>query len=531
MKNKILLSCALLMTSMSDTTFAATNLDESQFSGFRQYTCGYVNDTWVPGVRSGFSFETFKEIAAQHRAYAQRNRRNRKERAFYIRLAQKAEAKHRAAASGCKKKRPPAVSASTVTLSKLPSLEGLVKENASTSQFSSLAVSGTPPVLTRIGEVGSKNVFWAPGVVDAIRTNTASPAQCGQFHSSSVDGESAGYGGCSMSQSVIQNLDTAINSGNTLCYMKNVATTANFAARAIQVIEGRLPSGGISALFAPGSSSRIVGVRAIGDSEEESSDQYFGFIRVYSSGDLAAGGNRYKYDYWSCENGSLDEIQEGTISNSGNYTIRSYNFGEHSGDFTINARVNIGSDGSVSFDTTQDRTLESNSISSEGSSKVLATITGDNRISSKFFSSHGSDTNYGVNIANFSGSNFLDLRFLSGAFKDRFFRNGSLQHATTAGMEYRSTHYAAAPSIPELSTVSAINLDADPFFTSPSTPSAPSGYGCAVSVDVGVEMDFNNPIMAAVTEICEGGRVENLGFCWQDPDVSSAQAAYRTSCP
>lgn len=526
---KLIITLIILVTGTQ--SFAATTLDDSYFSGFKQYTCGYVNSTWVPGVRSGNSFETFKEIAELHRAYANRNRRNKKVNAYYIRLAQRVEAKHRAAAAGCKKKRAPSVSSSVTTLAKLPSLDGLVRENTSTSTFRPQAVIGTPPVLTSIGTVGSKNVFWNPGVVDAIRTNTASPGQCSQFHGSNTDGESAGYGGCSMSQSVIQNLDAAINSGNTLCYMKNVATTANFAARAIRIIEGRLPTGGINALFAPGASNRIVGVRAVGDSEEESSEQYFGFIRIYSTSELASGDNRFKYDFWSCENGSLEEIQQATISNSGNYSIRSYNLGENSGDFSINARVTFASDGSVAFDTTQDRTLVGNSIHTQGSSKVIATITPDNTISSKFFSNFGTDTNYGVNLANFSGSNFLDLRFLSGAFKDRFFRNGILQHSTTAGMEYRSTNYAAAPAIPELAVVSAINLDSDPFFSTPAAISAPSGFSCSVSVDVGAEMDFNNPLMSNITEICEGGRVENLGFCWQDPDVSNAQAVYHTSCP
>jgi hypothetical protein len=65
---------------------AATTLEDSYFSGYKQYTCGYVSNSWVPGVRSGNSFETFKEIAEGHRAYVQRNKREKKVRAYYVRL-------------------------------------------------------------------------------------------------------------------------------------------------------------------------------------------------------------------------------------------------------------------------------------------------------------------------------------------------------------------------------------------------------------------------------------------------------------
>ena len=515
---------------------ASVTLEDSYFSTFKSYTCGYVDSTWVPGVKTGSSFETYKQIAERYRNTAKANRNKRRVKALYIKLAQRIDAKYRASYRGCKKLATPVSSARTTTLSKLPSIESIVAENPASSAVSTRAVTGTPPALVEIPGLGAKNVFWESGVIDAIRTSSASPTQCNQFFSSSVDGQSAGYGGCFMSQSVTETLGNAINSGNTLCYMKNAPTSANFAAGAIGIVEGSLPAGGISALFAPptGSTSRIIGLLGTGPAEGSTinANQYSAFIRIYSSNELSSSGDLYKYDYWGCNGGSLEDIEQTRITTGGVYSSHNYNSHDgRSGELTLAARVTIGADGSISFDPTQDRTMSYTSSAPEGANKLFATISGSNTIVSKFFNSHAPDTQYGVSIANFSGSRFSNLRFLSGAFKDRFYRNSDLQFSNLSGMEYRSTNYASAPSMPEVALLSPIDLGSDSFFTSPSAVSLPSGFSCATTPDVGVSMNFENPALIAVRNTCEGDRRDNLNFCWSDTDLASAQSNYHTACP
>jgi hypothetical protein len=98
-------------------------------------------------------------------------------------------------------------------------------------------------------------------------------------------------------------------------------------------------------------------------------------------------------------------------------------------------------------------------------------------------------------------------------------------------MEYRNNSYVSAPGMSELSIVGAVDIDNDPFFTSPTQPTAPSGFSCAPPVNVGISFNFSNPALISVQQLCEGGRRDNLNFCWSDQDLNDAQNAYHTSCP
>ncbi len=516
------------ITLLFTTSLSATvTLEDASLKKYKKYDCGYVNNSWQAGVKRGNEFETYKEISLKNRNSAKANKNNKLVRAYYIKLAQRAEASLKASSVGCRRLSAPASSSTAITLTKLPSAESLVKQNTSASFIRDRAVSGTPPVLGTIGTVGSKNIFWNPGVIDAIINGTATPEQCSQFFNSTTDSQSAGYGGCQMSQSVLSNLGDAINSGNTLCYMKNIATQNAINNGALRVVLGTLPSGGISSLFTSpsGSNGRIVGIA-------NPNGGYSDFIKVYSNSENSASGDRYRFDYWSCEENVPSEIQQIRIMNSGEYSINSYQQNSYgNGSFNITARVIFGEDGSISFDSTRDRTLVSNFIRSNGGNKLLATISGDNKITSKYFNTFSNDTQYGVSVANFSGSGFRDLRFVSGAFKDRFFSNSTLLFSTLAGMEYRGTNYKIASELGDIATVSSVDLLTDPYFTTPTESTAPSGFSCSTTPDIGVSINFESQAMLAIRDICEGGRVENIGFCWQDTDLNAAQNAYRTSCP
>lgn len=516
----------LIITLLFTTSLSASvTLEDASLKKYKKYDCGYVSNSWQAGVKRGNTFESYKEISLKNRNSAKANKNNKLIKAYYIKLAQRAEASLKAAGAGCRKLSAP-TSSKAITLTKLPNVSSLVKENVSASFIRGRAASGTPPVLATIGTVGSKNVFWNPGLIDAIKNNTATPEQCTQFFNSTTDGQSAGYGGCQMSQSVLSNLGEAINSGNTLCYMKNVATQNAINNGALRVVLGSLPSGGISSLFTSpsGSNGRIVGIA-------NPNGGYSDFIKVYSNSENSASEDRYRFDYWSCEGNIPSEIQQIRIMNSGEYSINSYQQNsDGNGSFNITARVIFGEDGSISFDSTRDRTLVSNFIRSNGGNKLLATISGDNKITSKYFNTFSTDTQYGVSVANFSGTGFRDLRFVSGAFKDRFFSNSSLLFSTLAGMEYRNTNYKIASELADIATVSSVDLLTDPYFTTPTATTAPTGFSCSTTPDIGVAINFESQAMLAIREICEGGRVENIGFCWQDADLNAAQSAYNTSC-
>src|SRR6185295_6641330 len=67
-------------------------------------------------------------------------------------------------------------------LAKLPSVAGaLAARTGKHRRGTAAVVTGTPPALVSIPDASVKDLFWRPGVVDAIAGGTASPEQCSEF--------------------------------------------------------------------------------------------------------------------------------------------------------------------------------------------------------------------------------------------------------------------------------------------------------------------------------------------------------------
>jgi hypothetical protein len=156
------------------------------------------------------------------------------------------------------------------------------------SDLNVAAVSGQPPLLVAMPLIGPTNIFWAPGVIDALASQSASPEQCGEFFFGENDGDSGGLGACRMAENVGRSFQSILESQSSSCYMKNFPTEENVAAGAVVVDSGTLPEGGITKLFAPpaGESARVVKVNVTGEQE---GDQTV-FIRVASQAQNTAAG-------------------------------------------------------------------------------------------------------------------------------------------------------------------------------------------------------------------------------------------------
>ena len=144
----------------------------------------------------------------------------------------------------------------SASLTQLPEVAELVGASASTSDFSTSAVSGTPPTFSAIISAGADNVFWRSGVIDAIATGSPTAEQCSEIFSSSTEGHSGGFAACYMTQNVGYSLSEIVRAGTTMCYMKNFPTTEVQEAGAIEIVSGSVPGGEISQLFNTPSGSR-----------------------------------------------------------------------------------------------------------------------------------------------------------------------------------------------------------------------------------------------------------------------------------
>jgi hypothetical protein len=392
-------------------------------------------------------------------------------------------------------------------LASIPSAAGLLK---SSSQTSALAVSGNPPAVKNIPTLGVKNVFWTPGLVDAITAaNPPSQSQCGEFFHGTSDGQSAGMLGCYSVQGVAYAFQSILEGGSSACFMKNVPTQANVDSGGVQVIDGSLPGGDITKLFSTptGSKARVIKVviNGFGDQNEH------GFIKINSQASLDKKGQQYAYNLWFCKEGqtTANNYEETSVSLAGEFKYFNV-FVEGTNEYQnqIAAYLTKTATG-VEFDTTKERTAQTAGEFQGANFKSLVMLLPNNTITTKVkesFNNFGR-SNYGV--SEFSGSGISDFAVRAAAIKDVF-----SNQTQEAGIEYRDTVYLSAPSSTLKSELAKVDIATDPFYTEAGTVTPDfSDKSCSQEADVTVQMNFSVPSMQAIGQTCSAQQLQNMDFC------------------
>jgi len=410
-------------------------------------------------------------------------------------------------------------------LAKLPSVAGaLAARTGKHRRGTAAVVTGTPPALVSIPDASVKDLFWRPGVVDAIAGGTASPEQCSEFWSGGTDGQSGGMGACHMAEGVGYSLGDILGGDTSLCYMKRFPTRANLSAGALSLLDGAFPGDDPSRLFSVpgGSTSRVVKVSVSGEKE----GAHDVFLRVHGEDENQAAGDLYAVDLWYCGGApqpkGFDHIR---ITDAGEFTAEQQE-GHEDGAYvaTISGFVTF-TNGQVVYDTTRSRRAQVASSHPGGSFKADHQIAGDNTIASKSYDVFDGGTHMSYVIASFSGSDVDTLRFLAGAFKERNSNGGGPSQPDFVGStEYRDGYYAASPGSALESGLETVAFDSDPFYAAPPSIAVDaSAYSCATVPDVAVAIDFANPAGAAVKARCETRVYDRMHFCHEDPTVHSAE--------
>ena len=421
-------------------------------------------------------------------------------------------------------------------ISKLPSVSSALAGRPGSTGMAA-AVVGTPPPLVEIPGQPIKDLFWQPGVIDAIAAGSATPEQCRQYWAGTQDGESGGMGACNMAESVGYSFANILGADSSLCYMKRFPTPENVAGGGVSVVSGDLPGGDITRIFSvpPGAGSRVVKVDVNGDPGGSGGHQNV-FLRVHGDAQNRAAGNFYKVDIWFCKGAPTDPASgydRLTISNSGHLVDESADTeGGADGHVSIVDGYLTFTDGNVSYDTTRGRRARVESAWGPGSFKGDVEIRSDNTMAVKSYDagSYGAQKGYVVNA--FSGSGPGSLSFLAGAFKGTHSSDGTTFDQTGIGAtEFRTSFYAAAPGSELLGQLDAVNLDTDAFYADPPAPSVDaSEYACDETPDVELTLDFENAgIRAAVAE-CDDRRFNGMHFCHDDPAVQQADMNFWTTC-
>jgi len=494
MKNILLpliFTCSLLVSVEAQARFKKSNV-----VNVGRFLCGF-DRTWVPIKRVGKR---------------------------YVRL-KKAKLAHRSACNGL-------LRPSSMSLSAIPDLASITAPSGSnTRSLHSLAGSATPPTLREIVSGDPSSIFWREGVISAIANGSPSEEQCNEFLNQSEDGRSGGFLACYMAQNVGQALTEVVRAGTTMCYLKQISKDEILNSGALTVTSGRLPDGSISTLFGTPAGARPRVVRIGLSSGGEYGGRSDGIIKIFAASQIAASGDRYRYEMIFCEADAEgpQEVELTRITTQGEFVSRSANvYG--SGRFAGTVRAFLRSVGdALVFDTSRPRRASFSSVQEElereSQTKAEVVISTDNTISSKEYGLFGDETRKAFSVSSFSGSGIASIRFLEGAVKQTF-SFGDLSGAT----EFRDSSYVTSSSTPFASELDEVDLETDPFYSGePEPDELDASIGCDTEADVEIVVDMDTPEIEELARSCESERLDAVQFCQSD-ELTEAMEQYPFAC-
>jgi hypothetical protein len=411
-------------------------------------------------------------------------------------------------------------------LAQFPSAATLIKSATNTNSLVNIsAVSGTPPTLAELVDQGGDAFYWRPGVLNTIATGSPDETTCNELFGSSTDGNSSGWGGCNLTQSVGYSVGEIARAGTSMCYMKNAGSADGAASGAITIDSGSVP-GGVKNLFSTpsGSNSRLIKVTASGEGSSTM------FIRVFSAAENEAAGNQYKFEFWACEGDETPQEFESTRITAGgqfiSQTTHTFDGGSSIGQGSISGFLSREG-AELIFDPTRDRTAQFTGLPGQGGSfKSSIVINGENQVFTKVSQDFGSSIRKGYSVARFDGTGLTSLRFYEGAFKE--------EHSFgtfSGGLEFRDTAYLSSPGSAYVALLDSVDFSSDSFYTANvSTPTIPARARCNADADVEVTMDMSNEFMQQIASECEGERIDGeIQICSSD-SINQAMEQFPNAC-
>ncbi len=417
-------------------------------------------------------------------------------------------------------------------ISSLPSSSSIVSSSSSSSSFSvdPFAVSGTPPTLKEIAALPTiKNLFWRLGIIDAIASTPTVP-QCGEYFYGMQDGLSGGQAACRMAENVGFSFQSILDGALSVCYMQKFPTAENLSSGGITLVSGKFPNNDVTKVFSiPKNKNRIVKVNM-----SDSNGDKLIFVKINSQSKNKSKGDFYKATLWFCNPNTLqpDGFNIFDIGDNGLFkSITSHNKG--GGDkFTSTLKGYLKGTGTLSFNENFERTaLFEREEGGGGNFKSLIKVKG-NYITTKSFDTIGNFTNKSYVKAEISGTDFDDLKFLQGAFKNFRSKPGNGEESFTGASEWRTLSYLSSPQNSLIQDVDDFEIDNDDFFlTEGNVDINLTKYSCTTTPDIEVNVDNENSTVAAAIADCSGLQVQGMHFCHDDTQVQNAEQNFFNVCP
>jgi len=486
--------------------------------------CGWLKNVWQPGpaMRKG-RFTPFKSTLADLRKQAQaasgsaKARLNQRIKRLRTKIANQK-------AAFCDTLAAPA---NVGALGSLPDVGTIVQS----TEDSSLSFTGTPPTIPEIPGLGADEIFWRPGVIQALINSTADAQQCSEFHIGQNDGDSGGLNSCVQAQTIGQTFEPIMIAFQPMCYMKRGMTEANLDAGGIQITQGELPGDDITRLFKPpqGDTARLVRINRPG------AETFF--IRISSINQNNEANNQFQATVWICTGGATArKFWIASVSNDGLFSAETGDLEDaEAGGFhtVVSAYLTGANQNQVNFDTSRSRLLQAEYEEPAGVFKFKNEVSLDtDLVTSKVYGIYNSGTDLAkiFTASEISGTSVAELRFLQGAFT-RIDQNGANPpSASTGASEYRDTYYASAPANSMVSLVTGFDFDSDIFWDSePAVSLDMTPFPCDAQPDIEILMDLSNQTLLDSLADCEAMRIPEMLFC-DSTEINQAESNWPAVC-
>jgi hypothetical protein len=380
-----------------------------------------------------------------------------------------------------------------------------------------------------------KNLFWLPGVVDAIAGGSASELQCRQFFSSTIDADSGGLGACQLAEGLGQSFATLLSIETPLCFLRNLPTAQNLSSGGLQLVQGKFPSGGITKLFAPGETkARTVQINTSPIGGRGGTEKIF--VRIASQPQNTKKKLLYSADLYFCPPGiplprGYNNVR---INDAGKLKLTIANLSDpfRGGENSLNVEgfLTFQNKGVV-WDPSRNRTVLVQENRSTGNFKASFVITAGNLILQKVRNSFEGRTSKSYSISRFSGSDFSTVALREGVFTGFDLTLSNFRNLEGTA-EFRDSYYAASPSNSLFTRVDNFDISGDEFFDDIAMPGVDiTAYSCNTTPDIEVTLVQENATIQQNLGICNRTEFDNITFCRNDPTVQAAFANYTTACP
>ena len=426
-------------------------------------------------------------------------------------------------------------------ITKLPSTSTLVSSSSSSTSTATLleelslaAVSGTPPTLLGISLNSIKDLFWLPGIVDAIGDGNPNRAQCLEFLSSDIDGHSGGLGACQMAEAVGHSFQSLLDAETSLCYMKNLPTKTNLKAGGVKLVKGEFPDSDIRKLFSPGESKRTIKVNVPPINELGPTESIF--VRVSSQASLTKHKQFYQAQLYFCPEGK-DEPRGFNIievSEKGEMTLTASNradpFGGGASSILVRGFITPLSS-STDWDPSRTRTSTIAVIQDDGARTLKAdfSVTADQLIFIKQRATFSDSIAKNYAVTHFSGNNVNNVSFLEGAYKGEDTIN-SVSRTFDGAAEFRNIFYASAPANYLVPQLAAVDLSESFFTESPTIVADTTVFSCKAKANVEIILTRGNDTLNNSLGPCFHREFQNVEFCRTDDSVQRARRNFRDAC-